>query len=186
MSARTTSSVWKIATGESNIPPMSNSNPATSVGVVGLGYVGLPLAVIFGKKFPTIGYDLSTQKVRAYREKTDPTGEVARQSFDEAKLARWTNDPKELAAADVIVVAVPTPIDNARMPDFTPLRGASETVGANMRRSTTVVYESTVYPGLTEEFCVPILERASGLKWKQDFSSAIRRNASIPATRCTR
>lgn len=140
-----------------------------TVGVVGLGYVGLPLAVTFGKKFPTIGYDLSTEKIRAYREKSDPTGEVAKKSFEEAKLTRWTNDPKELASAGVIVVAVPTPIDSARMPDFAPLRGASETVGGSMARGTIVVYESTVYPGLTEEFCVPILEHASGLKWKKDF-----------------
>ena len=148
---------------------MSNPNAVASVGIVGLGYVGLPLAVTFAKKFPTVGYDLSIEKIRAYREKTDPTGEVASKSFEEAKLARWTNDPKDLASAEVIVVAVPTPIDDARMPDFGPLRGASETVGANMRRGATVVYESTVYPGLTEEFCVPILERACGLKWKKDF-----------------
>jgi UDP-N-acetyl-D-galactosamine dehydrogenase len=148
---------------------MSNPNAAMSVGVVGLGYVGLPLAVTFARKFATIGYDLSPLKVHAYREKRDPTGEVAKKTFEEAKLARWTDDPKDLAPCDVIVVAVPTPIDDARMPDFGPLRGASETVGANMRRGATVIYESTVYPGLTEEFCVPILERASGLKWKKDF-----------------
>jgi len=137
--------------------------------VVGLGYVGLPLAIAFGRKFPTIGYDLSAEKVRAYREGKDPTGEVPGQSFAEAKHARWTNDAADLKQADVIVVAVPTPIDQARMPEFGPLRSASEAVGKHMKRGATVVYESTVYPGLTEDFCVPILERASGLGWKKDF-----------------
>ena len=137
--------------------------------MVGLGYVGLPLAIAFGRKFPTIGYDLSAEKVRAYREGKDPTGEVPGQSFAEAKHARWTNDAADLKQADVIVVAVPTPIDQARMPEFGPLRSASEAVGKHMKRGATVVYESTVYPGLTEDFCVPILERASGLGWKKDF-----------------
>jgi UDP-N-acetyl-D-galactosamine dehydrogenase len=148
---------------------MNPPDTGTRVAVVGLGYVGLPLAIAFGRKFPTIGYDLSTDKVRAYRERTDPTGEVPSRSFEEAKLAQWTNEPSDLAKANIIVVAVPTPIDNARMPDFAPLRSASETVGANMRPGATVVYESTVYPGLTEELCVPILERASKLKWKKEF-----------------
>ncbi|HYR37278.1 MAG TPA: nucleotide sugar dehydrogenase [Burkholderiales bacterium] len=148
------------------------SQPGSSiagVGVVGLGYVGLPLAIAFGRKFATVGYDLSVEKVRAYREHNDPTGQIARSAFEEAKLARWTNDPAELRAAEVIVVAVPTPIDAARLPDFGPLRAAAEAVGAAMRRGTTVVFESTVYPGATEEVCVPILERASRLSWKKDF-----------------
>jgi len=140
-----------------------------SVGVVGLGYVGLPLALAFGRKFRTVGYDLSVEKVRAYREQEDPTGQMAASAFEEAKLASWTNDPAELGRADVIVVAVPTPIDSARLPDFGPLRAAAETVGAAMRRGTTVVFESTVYPGATEEICVPILERASRLSWRKDF-----------------
>ena len=139
------------------------------VAVVGLGYVGLPLAVAFGKRFPTIGYDLSAEKIAAYREHRDPAGQVAASDLRDAKLLTCTNDPSELGKAEVIVVAVPTPIDSARMPDFRPLRSASETVGASMRRGATVVFESTVYPGATEEVCVPILERASGLRWKQDF-----------------
>jgi UDP-N-acetyl-D-galactosamine dehydrogenase len=139
------------------------------VGIVGLGYVGLPLALAFGRKFRTVGYDLSVEKVRAYREQEDPTGQIARSAFEEAKLASWTSDPAELGSAEVIVVAVPTPIDSARLPDFGPLRAATETVGAVMRRGATVVFESTVYPGVTEELCVPILERASRQTWKRDF-----------------
>ena len=139
------------------------------VAVVGLGYVGLPLAIAFGRKFPTVGYDLSAEKVRAYREHSDPTGQVAHSAFQEAKHVRWTSSAAELAGAEVIIVAVPTPIDEARMPDFGPLRTATETVGASMRRGATVVFESTVYPGVTEELCVPILERASRLSWKKDF-----------------
>jgi UDP-N-acetyl-D-galactosamine dehydrogenase len=146
-------------------PPDATAN----VGVVGLGYVGLPLALAFGRKFRTVGYDLSVEKVRAYREQEDPTGQMAASAFEEAKLASWTSDPAELGRAEVIVVAVPTPIDSARLPDFGPLRAATETVGAVMRRGATVVFESTVYPGVTEELCVPILERASRQTWKRDF-----------------
>jgi len=141
----------------------------TRVGVVGLGYVGLPLAVAFGRKFPTVGYDLSAEKIRAYRERRDPTGEVSDESFREAKLLECSNDAGKLKDAQFIVVAVPTPVDGARMPDFSPLQSASEAVGRSMTRGATVVYESTVYPGATEEVCVPILERASRLSWKKDF-----------------
>src|SRR6267143_2134665 len=133
---------------------------ATNVGVVGLGYVGLPLAVAFGKKFPTIGYDLSAEKVSAYRAQHDPTGQVTQSVFREAKFLECTTDPGQLRRAEVIVVSVPTPVDNAHMPNFSPLRSASETVGSSMRRGATVVFESTVYPGATDEVCVPILERA--------------------------
>jgi UDP-N-acetyl-D-glucosamine/UDP-N-acetyl-D-galactosamine dehydrogenase len=142
---------------------------ATTVGVVGLGYVGLPLAVAFGRRFPTVGYDLSPQKIRAYRDFRDPTGEVTTSALREARFLDCTVDPSKLAQAQFIVVSVPTPVDGAHMPDFQPLRSASETVGRCMLPGTTVVFESTVYPGATEEVCVPILERASGLKWKEDF-----------------
>jgi UDP-N-acetyl-D-galactosamine dehydrogenase len=134
-----------------------------------LGYVGLPLAVAFGRNFPTVGYDLSKEKVAAYREGRDPTGEVPEASFGQASQLQCTTDPAQLSKAEFIVVSVPTPVDGVRRPDFAPLRSASETVGAHMRRGTTVVYESTVYPSATEEICVPILERASGMTWKKDF-----------------
>ncbi|NOT68438.1 MAG: nucleotide sugar dehydrogenase [Methylophilaceae bacterium] len=139
------------------------------VAVVGLGYVGLPLAVEFGKKQQTIGFDLSKEKVESYKQFIDPTGELATEHLRAATQLTVTTDPSELSKADHIVVAVPTPVDIAHQPDFRPLIGASETVGKYMKRGAIVTYESTVYPGATEEVCIPILERHSGLKWKTDF-----------------
>lgn len=139
------------------------------VAVVGLGYVGLPLAVEFGKKVRTIGFDLSASKIANYQRCVDPTGEVSTEQLREARQLEVTTDPALLGQADYIVVAVPTPVDIAHNPDFTPLIGASKSVGAHMKRGAVVIYESTVYPGATEEVCVPILERESGLKWMQDF-----------------
>jgi UDP-N-acetyl-D-galactosamine dehydrogenase len=139
------------------------------VAVVGLGYVGLPLAIEFGKRYRTIGFDLSQVKIEAYRRHVDPTGEVDRCDFDAAEGLQVTTDVAELRHANFIVVAVPTPIDDAHQPDFAPLLGASESVGKNLSPGTTVVFESTVYPGATEEICVPVIERHSGLAWKRDF-----------------
>ncbi|HTT13474.1 MAG TPA: nucleotide sugar dehydrogenase [Burkholderiaceae bacterium] len=141
----------------------------TVVAVVGLGYVGLPLAVEFGKKHRTIGFDLSQAKVDAYKRHVDPTGEVSTADLKAAARLEPTTDPQALKQADFIVVAVPTPVDDAHQPDFSPLVGASRSVGENLKRGAVVCYESTVYPGATEEVCIPILERHSGLKWKQDF-----------------
>jgi len=141
----------------------------TTVAVIGLGYVGLPLAVNFGKKYPTIGFDMSDEKIRAYRNGYDPTGEVSTNDLKAATLLQVTTNPEEIAKTDFIVVAVPTPIDDAHQPDFRPLIGASELIGRYMKRGSTVVYESTVYPGATEEICIPVLEKYSGMKWKQDF-----------------
>jgi len=140
-----------------------------SVGVVGLGYVGLPLAVEFGKKVRTVGFDLSTEKVAAYRGHVDPTGEVSTEDLKAARMLEATTDPTQLREVDLVIVAVPTPIDAAHQPDFSPLVSASITVGRHMKKGAIVVYESTVYPGATEEICIPLLERESGLKWKQDF-----------------
>src|SRR6185369_14807473 len=141
----------------------------TTVAVIGLGYVGLPLAVEFGKKFKTLGFDLSAEKVAAYRDGVDPTGEVSSEDLRAAVLLSCHTDPAVLSEADFIVVAVPTPVDDAHQPDFTPLVKSSETVGRYLKRGAIVVYESTVYPGATEEVCIPIIERVSGLKWKEDF-----------------
>ncbi len=141
----------------------------TTIAVIGLGYVGLPLAVAFGKKFPTIGFDLSARKVEAYRRHVDPTGEVSSDEFRAARHLRVTTDAETIKAAEFVIVAVPTPIDGAHNPDFGPLLGASEAVGRNLKRGATVVFESTVYPGATEEICIPVLERHSGLAWKRDF-----------------
>jgi UDP-N-acetyl-D-glucosamine/UDP-N-acetyl-D-galactosamine dehydrogenase len=142
----------------------------TTVAVIGLGYVGLPLAVEFGKKYPTIGFDLARAKVESYLRHVDPTGEVSSDELRAARMLEPTTDPSAIARADFVVVAVPTPVDDAHQPDFTPLIRASETVGKNLKRGATVVYESTVYPGATEEVCIPVLERHSGLKWRTDFT----------------
>lgn len=141
----------------------------STVAVVGLGYVGLPLAVEFGRRQRTIGYDLNQAKIDNYRHFIDPTGEVSSQDLCLATRLEYTTDPRVLAEADFIIVAVPTPVDAAHQPDFGPLVGASRAVGAHMKAGAVVIYESTVYPGATEEVCVPILEQASGLVWKQDF-----------------
>ena len=140
-----------------------------TVAVVGLGYVGLPLAVEFGKKFPTIGFDLSSEKIESYRRHVDPTGEVSPEELMAASKLHPTTDATALKEADFIVVAVPTPVDEAHAPDFSPLVGASTSVGKNLKRGATVVFESTVYPGATEEVCIPIIEKHSGLTWQRDF-----------------
>ena len=139
------------------------------IAVVGLGYVGLPLAVEFGKKFETFGLDLSAEKIAAYKNFIDPTGEISSEELKASKHLVCSTDPAILANANFIVVAVPTPVDEVNNPDFTPLIKSSETVGRHIKRGTIVVYESTVYPGATEEICIPIIERLSGLKWKKDF-----------------
>jgi UDP-N-acetyl-D-galactosamine dehydrogenase len=141
----------------------------TTVAVVGLGYVGLPLAVEFGKKWRTIGFDLSAGKIANYRKFIDPTGEVGSEALRAATRLEAGNDPGALADADFIVVAVPTPVDEAHRPDLGPLIGASRSVGRNLKRGATIVFESTVYPGATEEVCIPVIERESGLQWKRDF-----------------
>jgi UDP-N-acetyl-D-galactosamine dehydrogenase len=140
-----------------------------AIAVVGLGYVGLPLAIEFGKKSRTIGYDLSVQKVEQYKRHLDPTGEVSAADFAAAEQLQVTTDPERLREAEFIIVAVPTPVDEAHQPDLSPLVSASITVAKSLNRGAVVIYESTVYPGATEEVCVPLLEKHSGLKWKQDF-----------------
>lgn len=139
------------------------------IAVVGLGYVGLPLAVEFGKKFPTVGFDLSVEKVAAYRDCIDPTGEVGSEDLRAATQLYCSTNPRVLSEADFIIVAVPTPVDEANQPDFSPLVSSSTTVGRYMKRGAIVIYESTVYPGATEEICIPVLENESGLKWMRDF-----------------
>ena len=141
----------------------------TTIAVIGLGYVGLPLAVEFGKKFKTLGFDLAADKVAAYGRHVDPTGEVAYDDFKASVHLTCTTDPTIIGEADFIIVAVPTPVDEAHQPDFTALMKSSESVGKYLKRGAIVVYESTVYPGATEEICIPIIEKHSGLKWKQDF-----------------
>lgn len=139
------------------------------VGVVGLGYVGLPLVVEFGKQLRTIGFDIAVPKVEACRSGNDPSRALSAEEMRAATHAVYTTDPSMLAEADIIIVAVPTPVDEAHIPDFRPLIGASISVGRNMKPGAVVVYESTVYPGATEEVCIPVLERESGRTWKRDF-----------------
>ena len=150
-------------------PILRSSDKQLTIAIVGLGYVGLPLAVEFGKKVPTLGLDLSTEKVAAYRRHIDPTGEVSKQDLQTATQLQCHTDPAVLQEADFIIIAVPTPLGVAHQPNLTPLIKCSETVGKHLKRGAIVVYESTVYPGATEEVCIPILEKHSGLKWKQDF-----------------
>lgn len=140
------------------------------IAVVGLGYVGLPLAVEFGKKNKTIGFDLSESKVNSYLKHIDPTGEVSSEELAKADKLICTTDASRLKDADFIIVAVPTPVDASHQPDFTPLIKSSETVGKNLKKGAIVVYESTVYPGATEDVCIPILEKFSGLRWLEDFN----------------
>jgi UDP-N-acetyl-D-glucosamine/UDP-N-acetyl-D-galactosamine dehydrogenase len=139
------------------------------VGVVGLGYVGLPLAVEFGKHFETIGFDIKAQRIAELKAGRDNTLECSRAELREAKQLTYTTSLRDLAKCRVFIVTVPTPIDRYNRPDLTPLEKSSETVGKVLKKGDVVVYESTVYPGCTEEICVPILERVSGLKFNKDF-----------------
>lgn len=140
------------------------------VAVIGLGYVGLPLALAFGRVMPTTGFEISREKVAAYRKGYDPTGEMEPELFIRATQLNYSNEPTDISAADYIVVAVPTPVDHVHTPDLTPVIRASETVGKHMKKGAIVIFESTVYPGVTEDICVPVLERESGFNWqKGDF-----------------
>jgi UDP-N-acetyl-D-galactosamine dehydrogenase len=140
-----------------------------TVAVVGLGYVGLPLAIEFGKRFDTIGFDLSKAKIDSYRRNLDPTGEIRMEEFRASSRLTFTEDAASVSRADMIIAAVPTPVDEARLPDFAPLVSACRSIGPHMKPGATVVFESTVYPGATEEVCIPELEKVSGKRWKKDF-----------------
>jgi UDP-N-acetyl-D-galactosamine dehydrogenase len=140
-----------------------------SIGVIGLGYVGLPLAVAFGTQFPTLGFDIDAARIAALESGRDATLEVDATELKAAGQLKFSSQPTGLAACNVLIVTVPTPINRARRPHLLPLEMASRTVGAALRPGDVVVYESTVYPGATEEVCVPILERHSGLTLNRDF-----------------
>lgn len=139
------------------------------VAVVGLGYVGLPVALAFGCVTRTIGIDIDADKIRRYLGKVDPVDEVPREAFDAARFLEFTTDAAELARAEVVIVAIPTPVDADKRPDLRPLTRAAEVVARYLSPGVTVVLESTVYPGATEEHLVPLLERGSGLEWRKDF-----------------
>jgi len=137
--------------------------------VVGLGYVGLPLAVELAKYFPVNGFDIKQSRIETLKKGIDPTGEVSVETLKNTALI-FSSNPEVIKEANFIIIAVPTPIDDHKSPDLTPLYKSSETVGKNLQKGAIVVYESTVYPGVTEDECVPSLEKASGLKWKKDFN----------------
>ena len=140
------------------------------IAVIGLGYVGLPLAVEFASKYDVLGFDVKAERIAQLRAGHDETLEVPESELAGASRLRFTDDPSELSQATVFVVTVPTPIDDAKRPDLRPLAAASRTVGATLKPGDTVIYESTVYPGATEEVCVPLLEEVSGLRLNEDFT----------------
>lgn len=146
-----------------------NEHGPFHVGIIGLGYVGLPLAVEFGKQLPTLGFDIDARRIAELREGVDHTLEVDQKELRSATNLRFSTEMNDLRACNVYIVTVPTPIDAARRPDFGPLLGASRTVGRTLKRGDIVVFESTVYPGATEEVCVPVIERESGLRYNVDF-----------------
>tara|TARA_X000000950_G_C13857616_1_gene637248 strand:+ start:395 stop:1684 length:1290 start_codon:yes stop_codon:yes gene_type:complete len=138
--------------------------------VVGLGYVGLPLAIEFGKKYITFGFDVSKNKISEYQKANDPANEIKEKQFNASKNLTFSSDKKVISNADIIIIAVPTPIKKNNSPDLNALKKASSMVGKNMKKGSIVVYESTVYPGATEEVCIPILEKESNFKWKRNFN----------------
>ena len=139
------------------------------IALIGLGYVGLPLAAEFGKKREVIGFDINKNRIDQLKKKIDPTLEISKKEFTEATYLNFTSNPKDLKDCNIFIVAVPTPIDNHKRPDLTALEKSSETVGSVLKKGDIVIYESTVYPGATEEICVPILEKKSGLIFNKDF-----------------
>ncbi|WP_280518237.1 nucleotide sugar dehydrogenase [Pseudoxanthomonas helianthi] len=139
------------------------------IAVIGLGYVGLPLAVAFGRRFPTLGFDINGQRIGELRRGHDHTLEVSEEELGAAAQLQFSDDAEALKGCNVFIVTVPTPIDEYKRPDLRPLESASRTVGRAIGRGGVAIYESTVYPGATEEVCVPIIERESGLKFNQDF-----------------
>ena len=153
---------------------MANNAPLptlerTRIAILGLGYVGLPLAAAFGKRFATVGFDINADRVAELKAFQDHTREVTPETLREASLLEFSSDPAALAGCNVFIVTVPTPIDEYKRPDLRPLESASRTVGRAIGRGGLVIYESTVYPGATEEICVPIVERESGLVFNRDF-----------------
>jgi UDP-N-acetyl-D-galactosamine dehydrogenase len=153
---------WALATRDMNLI-------GQPIAVIGLGYVGLPLAVEFGKRYPVTGFDIKPERIAELQAGRDSTLEVPPEELAAATQLRFTSDPAALRNCRVFIVTVPTPVDGVNRPDFTPLIRASQTVGAALKRGDVVIYESTVYPGATEEICVPVLEQHSGLKFNIDF-----------------
>jgi UDP-N-acetyl-D-galactosamine dehydrogenase len=142
---------------------------ADKIGIIGLGYVGLPLAVEFGKVADVIGFDINRQRIEELSGGFDRTLEVSKEELESSRGLRFSDNQEELLHVNIFIITVPTPVDEAKAPDLRPLQSASRTVGAALKKGDIVIYESTVYPGCTEEVCVPVLEKVSGLKFNQDF-----------------
>ena len=136
--------------------------------IIGLGYVGLPIAINFSKKYNTYGFDINGSKLKKYKKGIDCTREVGNAELKHTTL-KFTDDPKDIKKADFIIVTVPTPIDNYNQPDLNPLINATEIIAENLKEGSIIVYESTVYPGTTEEICIPIIEKKTGYKINEDF-----------------
>src|SRR5690606_21009625 len=141
------------------------------IAVIGLGYVGLPLAAAFGRKYATVGFDIDTTRVTELRGYQDRLRDLTEDELKAAALLSYSDDAKALAGCNVFIVTVPTPIDEFRRPDLGPLESASRAVGGAISQGGVAIFESTVYPGATEEVCVPIIERESGLRFNEDFSA---------------
>lgn len=146
-----------------------NTIKNTKIAVIGTGYVGLPLSIAFGKKFPTIGFDINKKRIEQLRKGIDVTAEASKERILSAEKLQFSFDLEELQTCNFFIVSVPTPIDNFKVPDFSPLISASTMLGKILKKGDVVVYESTVYPGATEEICVPVLEKESGLIYNKDF-----------------
>ena len=142
-----------------------------TLAVIGLGYVGLPIALEFAKKIKVIGFDINEERIQLMKQKIDPSKELDSSTFDHSQI-EFTSNIQDLKSVEFFIIAVPTPIDDANLPNLKPLLGASKTIAQVLKKGDYVVYESTVYPGCTEEDCIPILEEMSGLKFKKDFKDA--------------
>src|SRR5690554_2320422 len=158
----------RSAVGALRMTPLLTLNDAR-IGVIGLGYVGLPLAIEFGKHYLTVGFDIKPERIAELRSGQDSTLEASPEELTAAKHLSYTTDPEALRDCNVYIVTVPTPVAKDKRPLLTPLTGASRTIGEVISKGDVVVYESTVYPGCTEEFCIPIIEKASGFKLNRDF-----------------
>lgn len=165
---------------------MNNMIMHKTVAIVGLGYVGLPLALAFGCKMKTIGFDISQSKLNAYKQGCDPAGEMELDQFQASKYISYTSQASDLIEADYIIIAVPTPIDNAKQPDLTPVIGATKTIAPFLKKDVIVVYESTVYPGVTEDICSPLLEAESGKKRTIDFKLGYSPERIVPGDKVRR
>ena len=148
---------------------MLNDRKLKTLGIIGLGYVGLPLAIEFGKKRNVIGYDLNVHRVNELKQGVDSTREVTKNSLKSAKHLRFSDDESNLGECEIFIITVPTPIDSVNRPNLNPLRDATRAVGSYIKKGSIIIFESTVYPGCTEEVCVPILEEQSGLEYNKDF-----------------